>query len=142
MNKQTVLSVTVMFISLPVLVSLATAQDVRKKGETVPEITVTGIVITSDEDALGNISAVSIEVQNRDSYEYYYIVMDDKGKQLLDQVNNIVKITGRVQGGKFGRQELIITRWELLSRMFEDPMGSQDQDEGDLENDEQETIDL
>ena len=89
------------------------------KGKQV-EATVTGLVMYTIEGK----KSVKIEVEKEDSDEYYFVVMDEKGKELLEQVDNIVTASGLVTEDIVKKKLFTVKSWKLVKSALEDPVGS------------------
>jgi|GEM_PF-3532179 len=75
------------------------------------EVEIKGTVFAIDNDAAGNVIAVS--VLDRSGNEF--LVLDDRtGNQLLKMVDQYVKVTGVINVGKDGKRYIKVMRFEIL----------------------------
>lgn len=114
MKKKTFLFMQTILILLTALLILCgkTSDSAGKKGQA--ETTITGVVLKRGTDESGNVSAVAIDVDLEDSYVYYEVIMDQKGMELTRQVDNTVKVTGRVEEDIVKKKSIQVTHWELV----------------------------
>jgi phage tail tube protein FII len=118
-----------LFLMFPVVIGMmlcASDIDAKKPKEKAKskqmEITITGQVIINDEGSTGKATSVSIEVHEaEDLYEYYDVVMDETGKELLDQVDNRVTVTGYVKVDIVKKKLLTVKSWGLIREKDEEP---------------------
>ena len=89
--------------------------------------TINGIVTESDWDEDGNVTAVAIEVtietedEDEESYsseesDYYDVVMDDKGKELMDFLNKRVEVTGTVTEDDEGNKTIKVKNYKVIEK--------------------------
>ena len=89
--------------------------------------TINGIVTESDWDEDGNVTAVAIEVtietedEDEESYsseesDYYDVVMDDKGKELMNFLNKMVEVTGTVTEDDEGNKTIKVKKYKVLEK--------------------------
>ena len=143
------------FIVIPIVLGLlfcsteldAKKPNPKKSKSTAVEVTVTGTVMINNEGASGQATSVSLEVEvGEEQYEYYYVVMDGSGKELLDQVDNIVSITGTVKEDIVKKKLLTVKSWRLIKEISEEQEGpgelSPDTEEESNEGANDDTIEL
>ena len=101
--------ILIILAGLVVLCGKAT-DNAGKKGR--ESTTITGVVIKKGVDENGNINAVSIDVELDGSYVYYAVIMDQKGRELTQQVDKKVKVTGFLQEDIVKNKSIEVTHWE------------------------------
>ena len=78
-------------------------------------ITISGIVAPALWDKAYNVVAISIAASN----EKEYLVEDDAmGEELMDQLRNLVQVTGIVREEKGGDRVIEVKNYEVLNQLF------------------------
>lgn len=79
------------------------------------EVTLTGIIEATDEDDNGTVRSVSLSCMNDlGEYDYYSIENKGKGRDLLKQVGETVKITGKLRTEKDKRRILSVDGYKVI----------------------------
>jgi hypothetical protein len=95
------------------------------------QITTTGVLVPTDWDSEGSISAIAISTPRE---EEYFINNDEIGEELLDLYGAEVLVTGIVTEDSEGNKTLTVKKYELL--------GEDDEDEEEYtEDDDYEELD-
>ena len=95
------------------------------------QITTTGVLVPTDWDAEGSISAIAISTPRE---EEYLINNDEVGEELLDLYGAEVLVVGTVTEDSEGNKTLTVKKYELLGQDGED-------DEEYSEDDDYEELD-
>jgi hypothetical protein len=86
--------------------------------------TIKGIVTESDWDEDGNVTAVAIEVtidteEDEEGYsseesDYYDVMMDNKGKELMDLLDKTIEATGTITVDEDGNKTIKVKKYKVI----------------------------
>ncbi|MFC1586058.1 hypothetical protein ACFL5V_10960 [Fibrobacterota bacterium] len=85
-------------------------------------VNVTGEVVITDEDEKDNHIELAITVEQDEDCEYYFIVLDKKGRELIDVHGDDVTVRGTVQR-KDGIKWLTVKEWKYRPTPCNDESG-------------------
>jgi len=85
----------------------------RSKQKLIQKIKTKGLVIPTDWDEKGNVSAVVISTHNE---EEYAVKLNRKGKELLSLIREPVKVTGQLTMSEFNKI-IDIQEYSILSNI-------------------------
>jgi len=76
--------------------------------------TLTGDVVVLEEDESGKVISVALSVETEEDYQQINVVMNNKGKELVDELYNTVKVSGKVSVDD-DQEWITINKWERIS---------------------------
>ena len=91
------------------------ASPVPEKSVVKSEVTLTGVIEASDEDDQGKVTSVALSCMNDlGEYDYYRIENTGKGRDLIKQVGETVKITGQLRTDKARHRTLSVEAYRVI----------------------------
>ncbi len=77
------------------------------------EKSITGIIYGDEANEYGDLTSVVLVI-NEDALEaeYYSIVMDNAGQELLQELGNIVTVSGSFETRQDGSKWITVSKWE------------------------------
>lgn len=78
------------------------------------ETTITGIIYIAGETDAGEVTSLTIEAENKGDVDFYHIVMNETGKELIDQVGNTVSVTGTVPQREDGKKLIRVKSYKVI----------------------------
>lgn len=73
---------------------------------------VSGTIYGDEANDYGDLVSVVLTVNEGEEADFYSIVMDKTGDELLQQIGNDVTLTGNVELRQDGNKWLTVTKWE------------------------------
>jgi len=89
--------------------------------------TINGEVLALEEDEAGTVTAIALSIELENDYQQVNIVMNSKGKELLKELYNLVKVTGTISVQN-DEEWVTVTKWERISEFQEEEIFEDEQD--------------
>lgn len=80
------------------------------------QITITGIIVSSDFDKRGNVIEVAIETE---TFGRYIVADNNKGQELLNLIDKEVRAIGSISGEDiYGNSIIVISKYDLVRQTY------------------------